>query len=71
MTTSTKRHSGDVAGFDAKPDIARVRINDVADLLSCSVSTVHRRAKAGLIPQPIKEGGVLVWRVGDLRRALA
>ncbi|CAN7471041.1 helix-turn-helix transcriptional regulator [Paraburkholderia hospita] len=71
MTTTTQRHSGSVAGFDAKPDIARVRINDVADLLSCSVSTVHRRVKSGLIPQPIKEGGVLVWRVGDLRRALA
>ncbi|RKP58629.1 helix-turn-helix transcriptional regulator [Pararobbsia silviterrae] len=71
MTNTIPRYQGDFASFDAKPDIARVRIHDLAGLLSCSVSTVRRRIQTGAVPTPMKEGGVLVWRVGDLRRALA
>ncbi|NVE22370.1 helix-turn-helix transcriptional regulator [Burkholderia glumae] len=57
--------------IDGKPDIARVRIETVAALLACSTSTVRRRIRAGTVPPPLREGGALVWRVGDLRRALA
>ena len=57
--------------IDSKPDIARVRIDTVAALLACSTSTVRRRIRAGTVPAPLREGGALVWRVGDLRRALA
>jgi predicted DNA-binding transcriptional regulator AlpA len=70
MTTRhTSRH--ELEGFDALPDIARVRLPVVAALYGCSVRTVVRRVKAGEIPEPQKHGGVLVWRAGDLRRALA
>ncbi|MDR8077621.1 helix-turn-helix domain-containing protein [Burkholderia cenocepacia] len=55
----------------SSPDWARLRIHDVARLLACSENTVRRRIQSGKIPAPSKEGGVLVWRVGDLRRALA
>ncbi|WP_429497449.1 helix-turn-helix transcriptional regulator [Robbsia andropogonis] len=68
---TTHSHSVSATAVDQRPDWARVRINVVADLLACSESTVRRRIRAGVIPQPIKEGGTLVWRIGDLRRALA
>lgn len=71
MTTSLPRRPDDLDGLEARPDWARVRIDIVAQLLACSESTVRRRIRSGSIPQPLKEGGALVWRVGDLRRALA
>jgi predicted DNA-binding transcriptional regulator AlpA len=59
-----------LAGFDALPDIARVRIKTVAALLACSTRSIDRHVRAGTIPAPQKLGGVNTWRVGDLRRSL-
>ncbi|MCM2493067.1 hypothetical protein ACVCIH_09525 [Burkholderia glumae] len=66
-----RRQAESLAGFDALPDIARVRIETVAALLACSTATVRRRVSAGTIAAPLSEGGALVWRAGDLRRFLA
>jgi excisionase family DNA binding protein len=71
MTSSTIPRVDSLVGLESKPDWARVRIDTVAQLLACSKSTVRRRIRSGAIPHPLKEGGALVWRVGDLRRALA
>ncbi len=71
MATSPHPRTGRLIDLDSKPDVARVRIDVVAELLACSESTVRRRIQSGSIVPPLKEGGVLVWRVGDLRRALA
>jgi len=71
MTKSTAPSAPCLDGVESRPDWARVRIGTVAQLLACSESTVRRRIRNGTIPQPLKEGGALVWRVGDLRRALA
>ncbi|WP_025096570.1 hypothetical protein [Burkholderia sp. A1] len=71
MTASHSQSAPSNVDIDGKPDIARVRIETVAALLACSTSTVRRRIRAGTVPQPLREGGALVWRVGDLRRALA
>ncbi|MDP9153942.1 MAG: helix-turn-helix domain-containing protein [Pseudomonadota bacterium] len=70
MTTQAISTRDALRGFDDLPDVARVRIPVVAALLSVGTRTVHRRVDAGEIPQPIKQGGVLTWRVGDLRSAL-
>ncbi|WP_244128603.1 helix-turn-helix transcriptional regulator [Burkholderia gladioli] len=66
-----RRQAEPLTGFDALPDIARVRIETVAALLACSTATVRRRVCAGTVPKPLREGGALVWRAGDLRRFLA
>jgi predicted DNA-binding transcriptional regulator AlpA len=71
MTKPTLSRATRSVDIDGKSDIARVRIQTVAELLACSESTVRRRIRSGAIPQPLNEGGVLTWRVGDLRRALA
>ncbi|WP_186081407.1 helix-turn-helix transcriptional regulator [Burkholderia gladioli] len=71
MTASHSQCVSSNVDIDGKPDIARVRIETVAALLACSTSTVRRRIRAGTVPPPLREGGALVWRVGDLRRALA
>lgn len=60
-----------LARLEDRPDWARVRIDVVAKLLACSESTVRRRIHSGAIPKPQKDGGFLVWRIGDLRRALS
>ena len=70
MIVLPKQPTDGLSGFDGKPDIARVRIDTVALLLSCSTKTVRHRVETGVIPAPEKHGGVLTWRVGDLRRAL-
>lgn len=70
MTTQVNPRKDALAGFDDLPDVALVRMSVVAALLSCGPRTVRRRVDAGVIPQPQKQGGVLTWRVGDLRRAL-
>lgn len=71
MTTQAKSRQQELATWNDLPDIAMVRLPVVAALLSCAPRTVRRRVDAGVIPQPLRQGGVLVWRVGDLRRALA
>jgi predicted DNA-binding transcriptional regulator AlpA len=71
MTTHEKERTTALVGINDLPDMAVVRIPVVAALLSCHPRTVHRRVEAGVIPKPQRQGGVLVWRVGDLRRALA
>lgn len=65
------RHQAEpLSGFDALPDLARLRIETVAALLACRTATVRGRVCAGTIPKPSREGGALVWRAGDLRRFL-
>jgi len=61
----------DLKNFEALPDSAKARLHTVAALYAVSTCTVWRRVKAGVIPQPQKVGGTVVWNVGDLRRALA
>lgn len=60
-----------LADFATKPDYAKARVKTVAALYECSVPTVWRRVKSGLIPAPHRCGGTTVWNVGDLRRALS
>lgn len=58
--------------FDELPDSAYVRAVTVAMLRGCSLNTVHRHVRLGLLPAPVKLGpGVTAWNVGTLRRALA
>jgi hypothetical protein len=71
METHAKSRSQTLADYKDLPDEAFVRRSVVAALLSCTPRTVLRRVDAGVIPAPQKQGGILVWRAGDLRRALA
>lgn len=58
--------------FDSLPDSAHVRYPVVAALYGCSPTTIWRRVKSGLIPEPRRlTPRVTAWNVGALRRALA
>ncbi|AZQ51735.1 helix-turn-helix transcriptional regulator [Burkholderia cenocepacia] len=58
--------------FDSLPADAHVRLPVVAQLYGCSERTVKRHSAAGIIPAPKKlTSRILLWRVGDLRAALA
>jgi predicted DNA-binding transcriptional regulator AlpA len=58
--------------FDVLPASAYVKRVVVQALCSCSDEQVDRLVKAGRLPRPIKiSSRVNVWRVGDLRDALA
>lgn len=59
-----------LANFDALPDSANVRQPVVEALFGISPTTVWRRSKTGLLPQPIRLGGTTVWNVGALREVL-
>lgn len=61
-----------LTNFPLLPDDAHVRLPVVCGLFACSPATAWRRAKAGIIPAPVKlSDRVTAWRVGDLRAALA
>jgi predicted DNA-binding transcriptional regulator AlpA len=55
--------------FDALPASAKVSVKVVAAREGVSPVTVWRRAKAGLLPAPVKVGGTTRWLVGELRAA--
>lgn len=60
-----------LADFDTLPDSARVALPVVCGLFGISPATAWRRAKSGLLPAPIREGGTTRWIVGGLRKAQA
>jgi predicted DNA-binding transcriptional regulator AlpA len=43
----------------------------LAKLLSCGLRTVRTLDAAGKLPAPIRIGGRVVWRVGEIRAWLA
>jgi predicted DNA-binding transcriptional regulator AlpA len=57
--------------FDRLPDSANIRLPVVAALNGVSTVTVWRWSAAGRLPAPVKMGGVTVWNVGALRRAMS
>jgi predicted DNA-binding transcriptional regulator AlpA len=56
--------------FNDLPDEAVVRLPAVRNLFAISSPTVWRWSKTGVLPEPIRIGGITAWRVGDLRKAL-
>lgn len=46
-------------------------VQEVADVYSCSISTVWRRVSAGAIPRPIKIGGTTRWIARELSADIA
>ena len=57
-------------GFDDLPDSAGARLPVVAALFGVRPATVWRWSKKQIIPAPSKRGGVALWNVGELRRAM-
>lgn len=46
-------------------------VKQVAETLSCGVSTVWRLVRSGDLPQPIKIGGSTRWRRADIEALTA
>lgn len=68
---AVKNLTAELANFDHLPNSAYVRAATVAGMLDCSLNTVWRYAKTGVIPAPKKIGPALTaFNVGELRRAL-
>jgi excisionase family DNA binding protein len=44
---------------------------DVAALLACSTKTVYRLADRGALPRPVRLGGLLRWRRGEIDQWIA
>lgn len=58
--------------FDTLPNSALVNDKVFAVVLGCSRNTIWRRARAGIIPKPIRVSTHHSrWRVGDIRKVLA
>lgn len=61
-----------LAAFDSLPDSALIDVRAYALLLDCSANTIWRRARAGMLPAPIRVSPQQTrWRVGEVRKALA
>ena len=50
----------------------RLLVNDkgAAQMLDMGRSTFREHVRCGLLPQPVRIGGLTRWRVADLRRAV-
>ncbi len=60
-----------LAGFDALPDTAFVRVATVARLFDCSTNTIWRWVKADKFPHPRRlSERVTGYQVGEIRAAL-
>jgi predicted DNA-binding transcriptional regulator AlpA len=57
--------------FDELSDEAIVRLPTVQSLFGVSAPTVWRWSKSGLLPSPVKFGGITGWRVSDLRAVIS
>ena len=63
------RSTGGRGGVTSQRDGAPLlTIGDVAARYSCDPRTVRRWWAAGVIPRPIKLGGLVRWRTADLER---
>jgi hypothetical protein len=62
-------HQKALEDFDKLPDSAKVPVQVVAAREGVSEVTIWRRARAGLLPAPVKVGGTTRWIVGQLRAA--
>lgn len=68
----TKPPSPSLANFESLPDSAFIDVSLVALLFNCSANTVWRRAKAGILPAPVRISPQQTrWRVVEIRQALA
>ena len=54
-------------GFE---DVRLMAAGDLAQALRVSVRQAHRMNKAGLIPRPLRIGGCVRWRAGEIERWL-
>lgn len=67
-TPKTNETDNQLLNFDSLPDSAHVRVPVVAALRGCTVNTVWRHVKLGLVPAPKKLGPqITAWNVGELR----
>lgn len=47
-------------------ELSMLTAEEIARLVNCSPRTVHRLADDGVIPQPVRIGGMLRWRRPDI-----
>jgi excisionase family DNA binding protein len=54
-------------GRDEVPvELSMLTAEEIARLVNCSPRTVHRLADEGVIPRPVRIGGMLRWRRPDI-----
>jgi predicted DNA-binding transcriptional regulator AlpA len=59
-------------GLDAMQlEMKLIRDTEAADILGCARSTFWRWVSAGIIPQPIKIGGMSRWYLSEIERTIA
>ena len=51
-------------------DVELVSVQTLTRIYECSAATIWRGVKNGIIPAPIKVGGLTRWRMADIRAAL-
>ena len=52
---------------NAKNDPLMLKVEDVATMLAISTRQVFRLADCGKMPRPLKLGGAVRWRIGDVQ----
>jgi predicted DNA-binding transcriptional regulator AlpA len=56
---------------DVSESIALITAADVAAMLKVSVRTLWRLRSAGQIPEPVRLGGAVRWRLDEIKKWIA
>jgi predicted DNA-binding transcriptional regulator AlpA len=57
--------------IDGSETPALITAAEFAQMLKLSVRTLWRRRSAGQVPQPVRIGGAVRWRLDDVRQWIA
>jgi excisionase family DNA binding protein len=57
--------------FERRSDVLLITAGDVAQLLKISTRTVWRMCSAGAVPQPVRFGGTVRWRLEEFKQWIA
>jgi len=53
---------------EVSAELSMLTAEEIARLVNCSPRTVHRLADEGVIPQPVRIGGMLRWRQPEIKQ---
>ncbi|MCP4640084.1 MAG: helix-turn-helix domain-containing protein [bacterium] len=68
--TSSQR-GGHASQLNLPINAALLDVNQVSQLMNCSVRTIRRWSDTGRMPRPVRIGGLVRWARADLERWVA
>lgn len=66
MTSKPNPSAEGIGAPEVDPAVLMIDVNVVAEMIGCSPRHARRMADGGLMPRPIRLGGLIRWRRSDI-----